>query len=403
MVIQTTSGLYQPPLLLPKPVTPGGVFTPQLRPNRQTLFLTKVNTPTRPVYTYINPPLPTIAGTSVDDFTLKTEKTSAGLNYFPQWTVTRQILGQPPVKPEAVEEPIEPVASTEEETVEEIPVEPEPLLTYSAFAQKALDARNDNSLSRQSKLAKAEQDTLNFITRHLGDKSALLSGLKDLGVEVKRAEDHPWVSQFLKAMGNNNVTVQAAVFTPDTLNYPQQAEDLLDRPGYSSEMGQIEEFVAYEEKSKKEGLVTMFTAAGQDKNLTVLYHEIFHVFQTLNGLDEFPDQPYSDDAYQALYNKASKKGAMRRLYFNTCVQPLLWGLKKIGLLNPDPNGIGEAMRLATQKELDAANFMTKNAKALKIKRSGRGWNNRYASFNRWLQKYTWQWEAKNRFGPLWVF
>jgi len=409
MSFSTYTGPYKPLTAWP------GSSVVMARPvvNRASLMPGQLPVAETPLFTYALSSAPAIEIAQNGQVAPKLAVSPAGVQYFPQWTVVAKPFEVPASttesarnaaissKPKSAETTVaddqKPQAEASENTAEE-----ESLFRYSPFAQKCLDAQRNKALTDAEKLAKAEKETLQFIQAYLGDTQALLKGVEALGVTVMRADDYPWVGQFLKAIGNNNLMVQAAVYTPDTLNFPDHAEDMVDDDEYTPALRRIPEYLTYDRKTEKEGRVTLFIGPGVDKDPSLMYHEIFHIYQKLNGVHQ-PIEPFSLNTYQTAYDAISAKGFVAGLYFGTVVKPLLWGLRKVGLLKPQSGSIGEALRLSAETELEATRFIKTNAKTLRLSRTARQENWLYQLFNQAIRDYSWQYEAKERFGRWWIF
>lgn len=357
-------------------------------------------------YWHMQSPLPRLSlpSTTVylnSDFSQVIAQNAGGMYYFPQCLVTTDSLDLKSIQPEKPQL-VDKVVAEKEKATDGKPVGEKSVVNYSAFAKSIFSARENTSLSRSQKLQQAQAEGLQFIQKHLGDKDALLQAVEALGVTVIRGEEQPWVDQWLKTMNNRNVSVLAAVYTPDTINFPEQAEKMVKAKRYTKAMADIPEFVAFNNKVEREGRVALLAGSGQSDDLGVLYHEIFHLFQLKNGLNTYP-VVYDVEKFNELYNTATQKGLMYRFYFATVVRPLIWGLQTIGLLKEVSGGVGQASRAAANTELEAIGFLQKNAKALKLSRNVRRWNRQYSKINEYLKLYSWQADAKDRFGALWIF
>ncbi|MCE3234731.1 MAG: hypothetical protein K0Q50_911 [Vampirovibrio sp.] len=215
-------------------------------------------------------------------------------------------------------------------------------------------------LSHAERLQKTEKGALELFRQYRNKPKQLMQYLQDVWqVEVRSSADHPWVDEALKqfpANGLFQIPLSLLYAKPN----PSQAQS-----ASHDESPDETEYDRFLQDLEKKGKVCLLIQSDHENRLT-LQHETFHLLQYMNGLRAEPEQLEQSDAATEFRRNMNR-------YMNKKVTQLATGafmgkycswLQWAGLIDEKPNGVGKAVRMQMQHELDTVRFLKQHGKEL---------------------------------------
>lgn len=229
-------------------------------------------------------------------------------------------------------------------------------LRFGAEKKPALEELAGEMSGTQPLTGKTTQDVNNFalkLFRNFGNQADLLRFLRMAGVKVITGQEQSWIDKSLR-----HLNAGAALITPRRWWFPEQpskvtAKELPEDP--SPELLQI-----YQEANEQRQLIMLLPSTAP---LGSLLHETYHVIQAKMGVHKpLKNQDVQSEAQTAFFDLArSLKGNIvtqswkfRRL---EQASKKLKAEKEQGLITPDPNGVGQALRIRAYREMDVYHFL----------------------------------------------
>ncbi|MCA9788159.1 MAG: hypothetical protein KC462_00220, partial [Cyanobacteria bacterium HKST-UBA05] len=180
-----------------------------------------------------------------------------------------------------------------------------------------------------------------------GNKTALLKHLSEMGIEVHHGQVEPWVDDALNHLGGHD-----AVFcAPVSPFFPGRSTG-------SPTGNAIPPYGRFEQNLDREGKLAILVKSTAN-HMDVLFHEAYHALQCVAGLPfesrNFESVVASEPFITNFYRNTRHYSYLAKV--NYLERPWLWLKRKLGLINPKPDGPGASIRTKMNREIEAINFL----------------------------------------------
>ncbi len=237
------------------------------------------------------------------------------------------------------------------------------LQTHNLLKQRVQQNLFNSPLTLPQKLKVTQEMATQWFKTYKGHTDRLIRSLQSMGVEVYDGGKNDMVRKQLKHLG-----ALGQFMCPMSISHPGQTLqfDFSQATPLERRIGQLAVSLYQREK-----MAYLY----EDKaSLEIKLHEAFHFAQTYNGLPFY--HPNLEKAVRAnefvvAFYSHIMKHPLRAIGVIYIQNPSLWVKRKLGFLKVDPHGVGAAVRLLMDRELETTRFLTKNGKAFGLSYWGR--------------------------------